>query len=48
MEEFKNINWEKISKKMRAPSWLIDTRNIVNHEYAIKNGLKVWRLGVDK
>ena len=47
-EEFKNINWEKISKKMRAPSWLIDTRNIVNHEYAIKNGLKVWRLGVDK
>jgi len=46
-DEFKQINWGKVSEKMRSPSWLIDTRNIVNHENAIDNGLKVWRLGVD-
>ena len=47
-EEFKHINWEKVSKTMRSPSWLIDTRHIVNYEKVIESGIKVWRLGVDK
>ena len=46
-EEFKHIDWEKVSKKMRTPSWLIDTRNIVNYKNATDNGLEVWRIGVD-
>ena len=46
-EEFKKIDWGNVSKRMRSPSWLIDTRNIVNIKYAIQSGLKVWRLGVD-
>ena len=46
-EEFKQINWGEVSKIMRAPSWVIDTRNILNYENAVDNGLKVWRLGVD-
>ena len=46
-EEFKQINWGEVSKIMRTPSWVIDTRNILNYENAVDNGLKVWRLGVD-
>ena len=46
-EQFKYVNWEEISSVMRSPSWLIDTRNIINHEYAISSGLKVWRIGID-
>ena len=46
-EQFKYVDWEEISSVMRSPSWLIDTRNIVNHEYAISSGLKVWRIGID-
>ena len=44
-EEFKNIDWAKISSVMRRPSWLFDTRNITNHNSAKDNGLKVWQLG---
>ena len=46
-EQFKYVDWEEISSVMRSPSWLIDTRNIINHEYAISSGLKVWRIGID-
>ena len=45
--QFKYVNWEEVSSVMRPPSWLIDTRNVVNHEYAISSGLKVWRIGID-
>ena len=46
-EQFKYVDWEEISSVMRSPSWLIDTRNIINHENAISSGLKVWRIGID-
>ena len=46
-EQFKYVNWEEVSSVMRSPSWLIDTRNIVNHENAISSGLRVWRIGID-
>ena len=39
-EQFKYVDWEEISSVMRSPSWLVDTRNIVNHEYAISSGLE--------
>ena len=44
-EEYKNINWEKVSKKMRTPSWVFDTRSVVNSEDLKKYGLNVWTLG---
>ena len=46
-EQFKYVDWDEISSVMRSPSWLIDTRNIVNYEYATKSGIKVWRIGID-
>ena len=44
-EEFKNINWEQISRGMRSPSWLFDTRNIINKKEALSEGFKVWKVG---
>ena len=29
-EEYSNINWDKISKLMRKPSWIFDSRSILN------------------
>ena len=46
-DEFRNIDWGKISQSMRKPSWLFDTRDIANHSLAKKSGLKVWQLGKD-
>jgi len=47
-EEFKNINWEIISKNMRKPSWIFDLRNCIDINECKKYGLKVWKLGVSK
>ncbi len=46
--EFRYIEWEKIYKIMRKPSWLIDTRNIANYKKAESFGIKIWRIGIDK
>ncbi len=44
-KEFKNIDWHIISSNMRRPSWVFDTRNIVDKEFAIKSGLNFWEVG---
>ena len=44
-EEYKNINWGKVAKRMRKPSWVFDTRGIVNIEDLKKYDLNVWTLG---
>ena len=46
-EEFKQLDYTRISKMMRKPSWVFDTRNIINREKAICAGLNVWNIGVD-
>ena len=46
--EFKNIEWNKIIKNMRKPSWLFDTRSVTNIEKAKKAGMKTWRLGFNE
>ena len=44
--EFKKINWDKINKITRKPTWIFDTRNIVE-EKTVKNlGFNIWKLGV--
>ena len=37
-EEYSGLDWEKISKLMRKPSWVFDTRSIVNYKDNFKNG----------
>ena len=44
-EEFKYINWEKISGLMRKPSWLFDTRLVSDTNEAASFGIHVWALG---
>ena len=40
-EEFKFIEWNEITKKMRSPSWIFDTRNIIDQNYIFSYGTKV-------
>ena len=44
-DEFRYINWEKISQIMRSPSWLFDTRLISNINRDLSFGIKVWEIG---
>ena len=46
-EEFKHLNFTEISTMMRKPSWVLDTRNIIDREKAKDAGLNVWNVGVD-
>ncbi len=45
--EFKNIDWNLLSKMMRSPAWLFDTRSICNIHEAREHGINVWRVGAD-
>ena len=45
-EQFKNINWVEISKLMRKPAWIFDTRNICNKEQIEKTDINFWQLGI--
>ena len=44
-DEFKNLPWEFLSKIMRPPSWLFDTRSITNTKEAKRYGVNVWEVG---
>ncbi len=44
-DEFRFINWSQISKVMREPSWLFDTRSISNLSKAKECGINVWTVG---
>ena len=46
-DEFSEINWNHISKIMRKPSWLFDTRNICNPIEVSREGINIWKLGID-
>ena len=41
----KDINWKKIADLMRKPSWIFDTRSIVNPQDIKETELKLWQLG---
>ena len=43
--EFKLLNWDKIYKVMRKPSWIFDSRNFLNTNSLKEIGFKVWTLG---
>ena len=45
MHAAKNINWVKISEKMKRPSWVFDTRGILDKIDIQKAGINIWQLG---
>ena len=44
-DEFKNINLDSLIKIMKKPSWIFDTRLLVNIEKAQRAGFNVWQIG---
>ncbi len=44
-DEFKDIKWDEISKKMRHPAWVFDTRLISNLSFQNKLNLNLWKIG---
>ena len=43
--QYSEIKWENVVSKMRAPSWVFDTRSILNSDSVINSGINYWRLG---
>ena len=43
--EFKNIDWAKLSKLMKKPYWIFDTRLCTDSKVALEAGFNYWRLG---
>ena len=44
-DEYKNIDWERVSQKMRKPSWIFDARSILNKNDIKNSDLSFWRIG---
>ena len=44
-EDYLKINWLEISNLMRRPSWLFDTRGIVNEASLHDLHLNIWKIG---
>ena len=42
---YSKLNWENISKRMRSPAWVFDSRLVVDKQKVIDSGLNLWRLG---
>ncbi len=44
-EDYKNIEWDYVAKKMIKPAWVFDARSIVNKGLVKKSGMHIWSLG---
>ncbi len=44
-EDFREIEWDKIYPLMRDPSWIFDTRRILNIESIDHNKFNIWSIG---
>ena len=44
-DEYKNLNWKNISTIMRKPSWIFDSRAIIDKEQLMEAGLNIWQIG---
>ncbi len=44
-DNYKKLDWEKISSLMRHPAWVFDTRSILNESDIKKFGIKLWSVG---
>ncbi len=43
--DYRNIEWDYIAKKMIKPAWVFDARSIVNVDLVKKSGMNMWSLG---
>ena len=42
---YKELDWKKISLKVKNPFWIFDTRSILNCDQIKKYGLNIWQMG---
>ncbi len=42
---YSNIDWQDIQKVMRKPSWIFDSRSVINPKDFANSDLNVWRIG---
>ena len=43
--EYSEINWEEVSKIVRDPAWVFDSRSIIDPKKVLNAGLNLWRVG---
>jgi len=46
-DEFKRLNWDKLSSLMRKPAWIFDTRNILDISKLHLKNINIWINGKD-
>tara|TARA_Y100000589_G_scaffold329678_1_gene376948 strand:+ start:4279 stop:5712 length:1434 start_codon:yes stop_codon:yes gene_type:complete len=44
-QQYAEIDWGKVSKIMRKPSWIFDARSIINSEKVKNYDLNLWKIG---
>ena len=44
-QEYRELNWQKLSNLMRKPVWIFDTRKIIPKENLIELGINFWQVG---
>ena len=44
-DEYKNIDWEDVSKRMVQPAWVFDSRSIIEPSKIRNTKLNLWRVG---
>ena len=42
-QEFADIDWESVSKTMRKPAWIFDSRSLLSSDYEFDSNVKLWR-----
>ena len=43
--EYSDIDWLNISKMMKKPGWVFDSRLVVNTQKVLEANLKLWKIG---
>ena len=44
-DEYKNIDWGRISLSVKSPFWVFDTRSILDIKSIQDLGFNIWQLG---
>ena len=44
-DDYKNIDWDYVAKKMIKPAWVFDARSVVDVDLVKKSGINMWSLG---
>ena len=44
-QEYRELNWQKLSNLMRKPAWIFDTRKIISKDKLIELGINFWQVG---